>query len=84
MHLAGYYQIFIEGLSKLAYPITSLQRKYTNFIWLAKCEESFQGLTQLLTTTPILNIAIFFRDFVVCTDAIKQGLGGILLQDARM
>lgn len=33
MGLAGYYRRFIEGLSKVAHPITSLQRKNIKFIW---------------------------------------------------
>ena len=38
-------------------------------------------LKHLLTTTPILNITDPFKDFVVCTDACKEGLGGFLLQE---
>jgi hypothetical protein len=29
--LAGYYKIFIKGFSKIAHPITSLQKKGVNF-----------------------------------------------------
>jgi hypothetical protein len=31
--LAGYYRIFIEGCSKIAHPITSLQKKEIKFEW---------------------------------------------------
>jgi hypothetical protein len=31
MGLAGYYRIFIEGFSKIAHPISSLQRKGVKF-----------------------------------------------------
>ena len=31
MGLAGYYGLFIEALSKVAYPITSLQKKGDKF-----------------------------------------------------
>ena len=33
MGLAGYYRRFIEGFSKVADPITSLQRKGIKFEW---------------------------------------------------
>ena len=33
MGITGYYRRFIEGFSKIAYPITSLQKKGTNFNW---------------------------------------------------
>jgi hypothetical protein len=44
MGLAGYYRIFIEGFSKIAHPITSLQKKGVKFEWTSECEESFQHL----------------------------------------
>jgi hypothetical protein len=33
MGLAGYYRIFIAGFSKIAHPITSLQKKGIKFEW---------------------------------------------------
>ena len=44
MGLAGYYQRFIEGFSKIAHLITSLQRKGVKFDWTPKCEEIFLKL----------------------------------------
>ena len=75
MGITGYYRKFIEGFSKIAYSITSLQKKGK------KCEESFNKLKHLLTTAAILKIADPFKDFVICTDACNEGLGGVLLQD---
>jgi hypothetical protein len=40
MGITGYYRRFIEGFSKIAYPITSLQKKGTKFNWSEKCQES--------------------------------------------
>ena len=42
--------------------------------------EIFNKLKHLLTTAPILNMADPFKDFVICTDACKEGLGGVLIQ----
>ena len=36
---AGYYRRFIEGFSKIAHPITSLQKKGVKFQWTLDCEE---------------------------------------------
>jgi hypothetical protein len=78
MGLAGYYRIFIAGFSRIAHPITSLQRKGVKFQWTKECEKSFQQLKQLLTSSPILNIAYMNEEFMVSTDACKEGLGGVL------
>jgi hypothetical protein len=81
MGIAGYYKRFIEGFSKIAYPITSLQRKGVKFQWTLDCEKSFQHLKQLLTSAPILRIIDPDEDFIVCTDACNEGLGGVLSQN---
>jgi len=88
MGITGYYRRFIEGFSrfiegfsKIAYPITSLQKKGIKFIWTDKCQESFDKLKHLLTMAPILKIANPYKDFVVCTDACSEGLGGVLIQE---
>jgi hypothetical protein len=81
MGLAGYYRRFIEGFSKIAHPITSLQRKGVKFQWTLDCKKSFQHLKQLLTSAPILRIADPTEDFIVCTNACNEGLGGVLSQN---
>jgi hypothetical protein len=45
-----------------------------------KCEEIFQTLKHLLTHAPMLKIIDPEADFLVCTDACKEGLGGVLMQ----
>jgi hypothetical protein len=81
MSLAGCYRRFIEGFSKIANPITSLQKKGLKFQWTLDCENSFQHLKQLLTSAQILRIADPNEEFIVCTDVCKEGLGGVLNQN---
>jgi hypothetical protein len=81
MGLAGYYKRFIGGLSKIAHPITSLQRKGMKFQWMSDFERIFQHLKQLLTSAPILRIADPNKDFIVCTDECNEELGGVLSQN---
>ena len=79
MGITVYYKKFIEGFSKIAYPITYLQKKGKKFEWTKKCEESFNKLKHLLTAAPILKIDDTFKDFFVCTDTYNEGLGVVLL-----
>ena len=46
------------------------------FKWTSKCEERFQQLKDILTSTSILKIAYPDEDFVVC----KEWIGGVLTQ----
>jgi len=49
------------------------------FKWTAECQRSFEQLNPLLTTTSILSIIDLGKDYVVCTDASKEGVGGVLM-----
>jgi hypothetical protein len=79
MGLAEYYRIFIKDFSKIGCPITTLQKKGTKFLWTQQCEERFQTLKHLLTHAPVLKIADPEADFLVCIDACKEELGGVLM-----
>ena len=65
MRIIGYYRKFIEGFSKSAYPIISLQNKGKKFDWNENFEECFNKLRHLLTT-PILKIINPYKYFAVC------------------
>ena len=51
------------------------------FEWTEKWMEKFNKLKYLLTTSPVLNIVDPFNVFFVCTNACKEGLNGVLLQE---
>jgi hypothetical protein len=46
--------------------------------------EAFRRLKELLTTTPILKVPNMDVNFLVCTDASKEHLGGVLMQDGQV
>jgi hypothetical protein len=52
--LAGYYRRFILNCSKIAKPITELLKKGNKYVWSDACDEAFQTLKKLLTTSPVL------------------------------
>jgi hypothetical protein len=81
MGLAGYYRRFVEGFSKIVKPITTLQCKGVIYEWTEECDIAFIEIKRLLTNASILRVPDMEKDFTVCTDASKQGLGVVLMQD---
>ncbi|KAH9305618.1 hypothetical protein KI387_010022, partial [Taxus chinensis] len=79
-----YYRKFVKDLSRLAGPITSLQKKGKKFVWDNKCEEAFKELKGRLTSALVLKILDPNENFSVVTDASGEGLGGVLLQDGHV
>jgi hypothetical protein len=47
-------------------------------------EEQFQHLKNSFTSAPILKIVEPHEDFIVCTDACKEGLRGVLIQNGNV
>ncbi|CAA0833525.1 Uncharacterized mitochondrial protein AtMg00860, partial [Striga hermonthica] len=75
---------FIEGFSKIALPLSQLTRKSVKFEWTDRCESSFQELKRRLTTAPVLTIPDPSRSFTIYSDASRQGLGCVLMQDGQV
>jgi hypothetical protein len=82
--LAGYYQRFIEGFSKISKPMTELLEKDKQFEWTPACEASFQELKNRLTTAPVLVMPNMEKPFSIYCDASGQGLGCVLMQDGHV
>jgi hypothetical protein len=82
--LAGYYRRFIPYFSKLVKPITSLLKNDVKFNWSLKCDEAFEQLKTLLTTTPVLAQPDITKPFDVYCDASGSGLGCVLMQEGRV
>ncbi|XP_073014640.1 uncharacterized protein [Primulina eburnea] len=80
----GYYRRFIADFSKIALPLTSLTRKAIKFEWTIECQQAFQTLKDKLTSAPVLVLPSGTDDFVMYTDASKQGLGAVLMQRGKV
>ena len=53
-------------------------------MWSLKCQEIFDKLKELLTKAPISKVADHYKDYMVCTDASKEGVGGALSEDGHV
>ncbi|GKC74468.1 putative reverse transcriptase domain-containing protein, partial [Tanacetum coccineum] len=82
--LAGYYRRFIEGFSKIAKTMTKLTQKDVKFNWGDKQEAAFQLLKQKLCSAPILTLPEGSEDFIAYCDALKKGLGAVLMQREKV
>jgi len=82
--LAGYYRRFIKDFSKISSPLTNLLKKVVKFEWSSKCEEAFQELKSRLTSAPILTLPVEGEEYIVYSDAPKNGLGCVLMQGNRV
>jgi len=81
--MAGYYRHFVKDFAKIASPLTELLRKDHQFEWSPECEASFQELKQRLSA-PILTVPEGNEGYVVYSDASRQGLGCVLMQNGKV
>ena len=84
--LIGHYRQFIKGFTQIAQPLKEhLAREGASrkSEWVSLSEdalETFQALKQACMSTPILAFADYTKDFLLKTDASKEGLGVVLSQ----
>ncbi|GBG59617.1 hypothetical protein CBR_g49882 [Chara braunii] len=80
MGLAGYYQRFITGYSRIAAPMTRLQSPKVPFVFNDNARRSFQGLKTAMLMAPVLSIYDPTLLTRVTTDASGCGIRAVLEQ----
>lgn len=48
------------------------------------CQKCFDQLKHLLTTAPILSITDPNKEYIVCTNASKEGVDDVLMQEGKV
>ncbi|XP_072750563.1 uncharacterized protein [Anoplolepis gracilipes] len=71
---------FVKGLSSLAKPLYTLTENKAKFVWEEKCQEAFEKLKSLLSSSPILSFPKEDGEFILDTDASNIGIGAVLSQ----
>ena len=84
--LVGHYRWIIKGFAQIAQPLNEhlagegASRK-SEWVSLSKgALEAFQALKQACMNSPVLAFADYTKDFLLKTDASKEGLGAVLSQ----
>ena len=84
--LVGHYRQFIRGFTKIAQPLNEhlvgegASRKSEQVSLSKEALEAFQALKRACMNSPVLAFADYTKDFLLKTDASKEGLGTVLSQ----
>mmetsp|Transcript_5973 Transcript_5973/g.7268 ORF Transcript_5973/g.7268 Transcript_5973/m.7268 type:complete len:1243 (-) Transcript_5973:294-4022(-) len=78
MGLCNYYRKFVQGFSKISSPINEFMAEHCE--WGETQDEAFKILKEKLTTSPILVLPNFNKEFRLTTDASDTAIGATLEQ----
>ncbi|KAG1468527.1 hypothetical protein G6F56_003781 [Rhizopus delemar] len=82
--LCSHYRRFIPGFSSVAAPLTDQTKgsgpKRRPILWSQKCQEAFDCLKSLMSSSPVLQHPDLNKPFIIETDASDLGVGAVLLQ----
>nr|GEX59863.1 putative reverse transcriptase domain-containing protein [Tanacetum cinerariifolium] len=81
-HLAGYYQRFIKGFSKIVKLMTKLTQKSVKYEWGEK-RLNFTVKAKICGA-PILSLPKRSENYMVYCDASHKGLGAVLMQKKKV
>ena len=84
--LVDHYQWFIKGFAYITQPLNKhltgegASRKSEQVLLLEGTLKAFDALKQVCMSTPILAFANYTKEFLLETNASKEGLGAVLSQ----
>ena len=79
--MCGWYRKFVRHFSKIAAPLTDLQKDAVPFCWGPEQQDAFEALKSALCSAPVLVAPDVTRPYVLSADASDYALGAVLMQD---
>jgi hypothetical protein len=80
--LTGYYHKFVWNYGRIATPLMTLTKKDA-FSWTPEETKSFEQLKEVMCKSPFLTTLNFTKTFIVESDALRNGIGVVLMQEGR-
>jgi hypothetical protein len=77
--LCSYSKRFVKGFSQLGAPLTDLTKKGA-FHWTEESQHTFEKMKEVMSTCPVLALPYFSQSFVLECDALRVGIGAVLMQ----
>ena len=77
-------QIVVKYFSLISTLLTQLTRKGVKFEWDERYKQSFHELKNRLITAPVLTLSTTGASYIVFSDASRQGLGCVLMQNGKV
>ena len=71
---------FVQDFSKISQPLCALLLKDAELLWTKACQEAFEKLKLLLTSTPIVRPLNWSLPFEPMCDASDYAMGAVLKQ----
>jgi len=77
---SSYYRKFIKGFSSLAKPLYTLTENKSKFLWEDKCQDAFDELKRVLSSTPVFSFPREKGEFILDTNASNIRIGAVFSQ----
>lgn len=71
--MAGYHHFFCKNFLEIVLPLTNLLSQHVPFLWSDKYQQSFDAVTVLMASAPVLSAPDLSKPFKLEVDASSAG-----------